>query len=721
MKKGLKIIASISICPFCLLINIHTIAQCLQYPSSPKLPVADTIFGKVVVDEYRWLEDVHEEQTQGWLKMQADFSEMVINKIAGRDRLIKEFQQLDSLNKESIPYIMRKGDRYFYRKTLPGENVGKLYYRQGKEGEEILIFDPNAHTENNKQITYRFSPCENGKKVALSIAEAGNADICLVKIMDVETKKFDQDSLYPVLFSIDSWTPDSHAIIYKETQTDDPSSTLLFQDLKVKYHRLGTPEKEDKTLLSGLTHPNLGMDNTEYPLVGYSADDKYLIATFYQGQYQKTFYAPSGEIDKKHIQWLPLLGTEEQAKDAFIRNDSVYFLTRRDAPNYKLVVRPLQALDHFERVIVPEGWDAIQWLAISKDYLFITKTDGINTTIDQYHFTTNTLQPVNLPFSGSAWIQPFDKETNDSFLNLISWKQPGVRYDYSPTNLTMQLSRFNNIPNYPGLDALVVEEVEAKSHDGTMVPLSIVYNKNIERNGNNVAYLTGYGSYGSSMSPYFDLLKLPLLNNGVIVAIAHVRGGGEKGHSWHMGGFKSTKPNTWKDFIACAEYLVEHNYSSPKNIIGEGTSAGGIMIGRAMTERPELFAVAINNVPVSNPLRGENRPNGLLDSKEFGSAKDSVEALGLIEMDTYLHIDEDKSYPAVLAVTGVNDTRVPFWQPGKLVAKMQALSGQQNPVLLLVNYDSGHWSEEKSVQFRNYANVFAFALWQAGHTDFSPQ
>lgn len=706
------------VCGLCLLINSLTIAQSFQYPSTPKQPVADTIFGKVVLDEYRWLEDVNKEETKEWLKKQADFSEMIITKIKGRDRLIKEFQQLDALNKEDIPYLLRKGDRYFYRKTLPGENVGMLYFRQGKEGKEILIFDPGAYTGGKKQITYRFIPSENGKKVALSIAEAGNADICLVKVLDVETKRFDQDSLYPVLFNIDSWTPDSRAIIYKATQTDDPNSKNLFQNLKVKYHQLGTPVKDDKTLLSGLTHPNLGMDNTEYPFVGYSADDKYLIATFYQGQYQKTFYAPAGHIERKYIQWQPLLETEEQAKDAFIRNDSVYFLTRKEAPNYKLVVKPLQALHHSGRVIVPEDRIAIQWLAISKDYLFITKTDGINSSIDQYHFRTNTLQPIKLPFSGSAWIQPFDKETNDGFLNVFSWKKPGTRYDYNPLTRIMQISRFNSIPNYPGIDALVVDEVEAKSHDGTMVPLSIIYNKNIKRNSDNVAYLIGYGSYGSSYTPFFDLLKLPLLNNGVIVAIAHVRGGGEKGHAWHMGGFKATKPNTWKDFIACAEYLVQNNYSSPQHIIGEGTSAGGIMIGRAMTDRPDLFSVAINNVPVSNPLRGENRPNGLLDSKEFGTVKDSVEALGLMEMDTYLHIDTNKSYPAVLAVTGVNDTRVPFWQPGKLVAKMQSVSSQHKPVLLMVNYDSGHWSEEKSVQFRNYANVYAYALWQAGHKDF---
>jgi prolyl oligopeptidase len=186
------------------------------------------------------------------------------------------------------------------------------------------------------------------------------------------------------------------------------------------------------------------------------------------------------------------------------------------------------------------------------------------------------------------------------------------------------------------------------------------------------------------------------------------------------GGFKATKPNTWKDFISCAEYLINKGYTSAKFLIGEGTSAGGILIGRAMTERPDLFAAAINNVPVSNPLRGENRPNGILDSKEFGTVKDSAEAMGLIEMDAYLHVTPGVKYPAVIAVTGINDTRVPSWQPAKFVAALQSANPAGKPIVLQVNYTSGHWTEEKFVEFQNFANKISLALWQAGHKDFQP-
>jgi prolyl oligopeptidase len=185
-----------------------------------------------------------------------------------------------------------------------------------------------------------------------------------------------------------------------------------------------------------------------------------------------------------------------------------------------------------------------------------------------------------------------------------------------------------------------------------------------------------------------------------------------------MGGFKTTKPNTWKDFISSAEYLIEKGYTSPKNIICEGGSAGGILTGRAITERPDLFAASIHLVPVSNALRHEQRTIGSTDAKEFGTVKDSVEAMALLEMDSYLHVKKGVAYPAVLATAGINDNIVPAWQPGKFVAALQDANSSNQPILLLVDYESGHFSQEKYVWYLDLANKFAFALWQAGHKDF---
>ncbi len=712
-----------AVCCVILFISNHSAAQNFTYPETPKQPVTDTIFGKVIVDNYRWLEDVSTQQVQHWIKLQSDFTNKMLDKIPGRNSLIEEYKKLDELTPSDIHVARRESGRYFYKKTMAGENVAKLYYRQGKEGKEVLLFDP--HTYNNgqsKEITFNFLPSKDGKMVALSLTESGKADISTVRVINVDTKKFNSDSLYPVN-SVQAWTPDSKGFLYGALQTSDQLSTNLFQDIAVKYHQLGTDPMKDKTILSRINNPNLELKAADLLFVNYSMDNKYLIATIWSGSQDqnKKLYTFAPNMTESQINWKILVKSEDQVRDAIIYKEKVYLLSRKDAPHFKVLVSPLNELDVTQaQTLVPESKQTIEWLTICKDYLFVQKTDGINSSIDQYNFSNGEVQSIKLPLNGYSWAQTFDIKTNDCILHVSSWKQPTTRYDYNPLSHQTSISVFNSTAKYPGTDDLIVEEVEVKGHDGVMVPLSLIYNKNIKKDGENVVLMTGYGSYGSSSSPWFKLLYLPLLNKGVIIAETHPRGGGEKGFAWHMGGFKATKPNTWKDFISCGEYLVNKGYTSPKHLIGDGTSAGGILIGRAITERPDLFAAAINNVPVSNPLRGENRPNGILDSKEFGTAKDSTEAMGLMEMDAYIHVTAGVKYPAVVAVAGINDTRVPVWQPAKFVAALQNANTSNKPIVLQVNYDSGHWSEEKNVSFRNYANMYAFALWQAGHKDFQP-
>jgi prolyl oligopeptidase len=213
-------------------------------------------------------------------------------------------------------------------------------------------------------------------------------------------------------------------------------------------------------------------------------------------------------------------------------------------------------------------------------------------------------------------------------------------------------------------------------------------------------------------------MNLALINRGIVVATAHVRGGGEKGFAWYHGGYKQTKPNTWNDFIACAEYLIQNKYTSTPRLFGEGTSAGGILIGRAITARPDLFGAAICNVPCANALRMEDSPNGPVNTPEFGTVKDSTECRALMEMDALQHVKDGVKYPAVICVGGFNDPRVIVWQPAKLAAALQNSTASGRPVLLQINYDNGHFTEDKKVSFRNFANMYSFCLWQTGHPDF---
>lgn len=270
-------------------------------------------------------------------------------------------------------------------------------------------------------------------------------------------------------------------------------------------------------------------------------------------------------------------------------------------------------------------------------------------------------------------------------------------------------------PEYRNLE---VKEVEVKGHDGVMIPLSIIYKKGTKLDGSNVCLLNAYGAYGSSSTPYFSVRQNSLAVRDVVVGIPHVRGGSEKGEEWYRAGYKTTKPNTWKDFISCAEYMISNGYTSADKLAGTGTSAGGVLISRAITERPDLFAAAINNVGCSNAMRLEFSANGPVNIPEFGTVKDSVECKALYEMDGMQHVVKGTKYPAVINVAGWNDSRVVPWQPGKFAAAVQNATTSGKPVLVKVNYDNGHFTEDKNVTFANFADQYVFVLWQCGHPDF---
>ena len=251
--------------------------------------------------------------------------------------------------------------------------------------------------------------------------------------------------------------------------------------------------------------------------------------------------------------------------------------------------------------------------------------------------------------------------------------------------------------------------------DGTMIPLSFVYPRGLRRDGSHPALLEGYGAYGISLDPFFRPALLAWLERGGVYAVAHVRGGGEFGEEWHLAGKLATKPNTWRDFIACAEFLVKQGYTSPAHLAGTGTSAGGILIGRAITERPDLFRAAVPQVGAVNALRTEHEPGGPANIPEFGTTADSAGFLALKEMDALIHLKRGTRYPATLFTAGIFDSRVEPWQPGKMVAAMQAQGNDQRPVLFRVDFDAGHgMGLTKSQRSAQLADVYGFLLWQLG-------
>ena len=714
MKKGFIL---------CLMvIGFMSVNAQYQYPATRTVDSSDTYFGVTYKDPYRWLEYIDQPEVNNWFKDQANYSNSILNSLNGRDELIAEWKQLDKLQPARIRSVSYESGRLFYRKTMPGENVGKLFYRDGMNGKEILLFDPKAYRPGTTLTLSSATPSLDGKKIAIAYTSEG-AEVDVIKIMDVETRQFMKDSLYPTI-GVYSWNFDNKGFTYiwlKSADNKDPASRL---SPKTKMHFLGTDQSDDLDFFSNASYPEMNIDPSVYPFAYLSKDSKeYIFAG--TGSVQPeivAYYAPITQMMDKKIAWKTLAQSSDKLVRSFaIIGDNAYAITYNNAKKYKLIASSLKQLNWSDpEVIVAENPDqTLEYFINTKDYLLIVHSDGINNHLSKYNFKTKLTSTVKLPYSGTIGVSCMDTKTNNCTVGITSWNQPYTEYNLEVASGTITPGILNKPPVYPdAYKDLEVKEVEVKGHDGVMIPLSIIYKKGIKLDGNNPCLLDAYGAYGSSSTPYFNVMENSLAVRGAVIAIPHVRGGSEKGEEWYRAGYKTTKPNTWKDFISCAEYMIEKGYTSKEKMAGTGTSAGGILISRAITERPDLFAAAICNVGCANALRLEFGANGPVNIPEFGTVKDSIECKALYEMDGMQHVVKGTKYPAVLSVAGWNDSRVIAWQPGKFAAAVQHATTSGKPVLMKVNYDNGHFTEDKNVTYANFADQFAFAMWQCGHPAF---
>ena len=693
-----------------------------NYPPTKTGDVSDTYFGKTYDDPCRWLEDLKDPEVGAWFRAQAELTDDTISKIPGRNALLKEWLALDKLKPAAYSDIRYENGRVFYKKTLGGENVGKLYWREGWNGPEKLLFDPGTYKAGVVTTIQSVVPSWNGKYVAMELS-SGGAEWSETRVLDVDSGTLLPDRIYPT-WGIYGWMKDGKSFFYDATKTNDIKSLDIELNNKTQVHRLGALVSADRDIFSDESNPELGITPKDSPAASIDESyPNYLIGGVYTVQRELwVFYAPVSELKHGKIKWNLLCQRSDNLVDRGLvfYGDYVYAVTDVGAPKFRVVRTSVKHPDWAQaETVIPEKEDSVQSISKSRHYLLVVYSNGVVDRLVKYDLATGQTTEVPLPMSGTIGVSCPDWKSDRCLVSITSWTKPVKIYDFDAQKDTFAKSIFNEDVTYPGFDQLVTKKVEVPGHDGAMIPLSIIYQKGIKLDGSNSCIMVGYGAYGISMTPGFDF-RLSLATHGVVMAVAHVRGGSEKGEAWYKAGFKTTKPNTWKDFISCAEYLVKNGYTSPQRLAGTGTSAGGILISRAITERPDLFGAAVCNVGCANALRLEFTANGPGNTPEFGTVKDPVECQALYEMDGVAHVQKGVKYPAVMGVAGWNDPRVAPWQPGKFVAALQAASASGKPVLLKVNYDNGHFTEEKTVTFKNFAGQYAFMLWQTGNKDFQP-
>ena len=696
--------------------------------AAPTSNVVDIVCGQRIADPYRPLENLGDPRVQQWFRQESDRARSALDAIPGRTGLIEKMVDFDRRRSAKVFNLsITDNDRYFYLKQTPADETGRLFFRKGYKGAERELFNPATFSDGTGAtfVISSVTPNIDGSKLVLTVSPNGSENSILL-VMDVGSGNIYPERIDRCWFASPSWLPDGKSFLYNRLNPGSLHDKEREKDSRIFLHRAGTDPSNDIEVFSRTATPGLGIKPEEIPAVHYDHKSGYLFAfTESVDPRLNAWYAPYQPVTGPAIPWKRLFKPEDEVYDFTATKSELYLFTPKDAPRYRLLKTSLTApdIEHTETVIPEPSNATLSGFSVTSKGLFYTLSfNGVREELYRKNTAPGSDEKIALPSDAgtiSLGAKGFDKP--DLWTTIGGWAHDFHRYRYDADSKAFIDETLSSPAEYPEYRELAVEEVTVPSHDGVMVPLSLIHAKGMPKDGRNPVLIYGYGAYGNSITPFFAPSLLLWTAKGGVFAVAHVRGGGELGDAWHKAGMKGTKPNTWKDLIACAEYLVREGYTTPQHIAINAASAGGILVGRAMTERPHLFAAAMPQVGLLNALRGEETPNGPANVPEFGSVKNPKECGALIEMDAYLHLKKGVSYPAALVTAGMNDPRVIAWEPAKFAARLQATTASDRPVLFFTDFEAGHGiGDRKTKQFESLADILSFGLWQTGHPEFQP-
>lgn len=702
-----------------LLVLVSTVLAQNGPPKAAIHEVTDTYFGTKLVDPYRWMEDAKSSETANWMRAQADCSRAYLDRLPVRAELLKRFDELSDTGVR-VSGVQRAGAFYFYYRRAPGENDNRLYVREGFKGAERLLIDPDKLSSAGKRYSIdSYSPSFDGKYVNY-IVSLGGSENGELRLLETATGRDLGENIDRCRFGAGAWLPDNHSFLYNRLQklAEGAPPTDLYQKSRVYLHSLGSNPEGDRAVFGFGVNPNIPMESTPIPFAGVSVGSKYVFAIVNSGVSPNSEYYVTtlDQLAETPIPWRRIATLDDDIAGTDIHGDDLYLTTYKNTPRFKVVHVNLSQPDLTKAdTVFPASEAVVTNIGAAKDALYVQTLDGGVGKLWRVEYKGGAPQPLKMPYQGTAFIGSTDQLTEGLLYGLTSWTRSEAYFALNPK--TQASTDTSLVPPIPiDMSSIETVSVRVKSHDGAMVPLVILYKRGLKRDGTNPTLLDGYGAYGIvNTEPFFASNFLPWLERGGIIGLAGVRGGGEYGEEWHLAGKEKTKPNTWKDFIACAEYLISEKYTSPAHLSGLGGSAGGILIGNSITERPDLFGAAIDQVGDNNALRFEVTPNGVPNIPEFGSVKTEEGFKALLAMDAYHKVKDGVKYPAVLLTTGINDPRVEPWMSAKMAARLQAASASGKPILLRVDYDAGHgFGSTKKQRNEQNADIYSFLLQQLG-------
>jgi prolyl oligopeptidase len=721
----------------CLLLSCPalTFAQtAVTPPVAPVKPVTDTYFGTAVVDPYRWMETSTDELL-AYMKAENAVTVEALKPFAAQNaQILSELTKL-SETVASVVEPNRILDQYFYLELPTDKGDYRLMTRAVSGGDARLLLDPTTLAEGGKHaaIDY-FVPSPNGKYVIVGVS-LGGSENSVLHVIEVDTGKLMGEAITRAQEAAPSWADDSQGFYFTRMQAMAPgaAASTKYDNERIYFHRLGSPEETDRPIFGPdiTADPALPKNGNIFAMVVPGTE--LLLAAQVSGVVETpAVWLRSSDAGSGAQKWKQVVKHEDGMMDVAFHGTNAFIRTKGGAngaiTNGRIVSFDL-ASETFTNahVLLPDS-DVVlnaradNGLAAADDALYVYGfRNGLGVvTVIPYDDPAKHIE-LKLPISGTITGVDADLRRTGIIIGMAGWTTPRLIYAYSPDAHSFSDTGLQP-PNPIDMSSIRAVEVEAKSADGAMVPLSILYRKDLPLNGSNPALLEAYGAYGYSNSPFFASSLLPWLDRGGIFAVAHVRGGGERGEAWHLAGMKTTKQHTIDDFVAGARYLIDQKYTSPAHLGIEGTSAGGIAVGGFLTQHPELVGAVLYRVGITDILRSEQRATGAENAFEYGSVKIEPEFRAMYAISPYAHVQDGAKYPSVMLETGANDPRVTSWMLTKMTARLQAANASSNPILLRVDFDAGHGIGSNRTQaLKLQADEFTFLGWRLGMTGFTAQ
>ncbi len=648
--------------------------------------VVDEFFGTPVDDPYRWLEDGEDPEVQAWIETQNGRTRVALDPNPARPWIRQRLTQLLRLGAVGVP-VPKRG-RYFFEERKGADELPILYVQQGLDGSPRVLLDPNALTLGRTTAVQHWSPSPDGSFLAVGLSEAAN-DQAAIRVLSVETGEWLDDvipaDLYPSPQVPVEWAHDGRGFWYSRRRADTPTGEEKFHQ-KLYFHQLGRDFRDDPLIFGA------SFKKEDFPWVHLSHDGRYLLVNVaIRAERVRRTDVYLHDLWNPSRGFIPIVQNVEAEFFASFHRDRVLIQTNHEAPRWKLVaVRIQEVQDGIVRweIVVPEGPGPLETFAAVGDSVIVATLVNVCSVVRCYHLDGRLLSEISLPGPGTVTALRGEEEGSEVFFDFSSFLVPPTVFRYDLARSVLETYRTIDSGIDPG--KFEVHQEWFTSQDGTRVPMFLVHKRGLRADGNNPTVLYGYGGFNISLPPAFLTTIVPFIESGGVFARANLRGGGEFGERWHEAGMREKKQNVFDDFLGAAEWLIEQGFTRPSKLAIFGRSNGGLLVGAAITQRPELFQAAIIGAPVLDMLRYHLFHGGRLWIPDYGSVEEPELFPYLLRYSPYHNVRDGEVYPATLLYTADRDDRVHPMHAYKMAALLQAATGSSRPIFLRVEAQAGH-------------------------------